>query len=78
MNDKESKVSKLKHDHRNYNLLNDLNTQPRTTYLAGLKNQNKAMPDYIAEMIKLEKISDTKKEEHKKAKEEGKGEEKAH
>jgi molybdopterin-containing oxidoreductase family iron-sulfur binding subunit len=78
MNDKESKVSKLKEDHRNYNLLNDLNTQPRTTYLAGLKNQNKAMPDYVAEMIKIDKLSDTKKEAAKEAKKEVKGEEKAH
>ncbi len=45
LHDKESKVSKLKADHRNYNLLNELNTQPRTTYLAGLKNQNGEMPD---------------------------------
>jgi hypothetical protein len=33
-------------DHRNYLLLNELNTQPRTSYLAGLKNQNREMPDY--------------------------------
>ena len=46
MNDKESQVVKLKHDPRNYNLLNELNTQPRTTYLAELKNQNPEMPDY--------------------------------
>jgi molybdopterin-containing oxidoreductase family iron-sulfur binding subunit len=45
MNDKESEVSKMKGDHRNYTLLNELNTQPRTTYLAGIKNQNKEMPD---------------------------------
>jgi molybdopterin-containing oxidoreductase family iron-sulfur binding subunit len=48
MNDKASRVSKMKTDRRDYNLLNDLNTQPRTTYLAGLKNQNKDMPDYVA------------------------------
>lgn len=48
MNDKNSKVSKMKADRRDYNLLNELNTQPRTTYLAGLKNQNKEMPDYVA------------------------------
>ncbi len=47
LNDKESMVSKAKEkDHRNYNLLNELNTQPRTSYLAGLKNQNREMPDY--------------------------------
>ena len=46
MNDKESKVFKTKQDERNYVLLNELNTQPRTTYLAALKNQNKEMPDY--------------------------------
>jgi len=46
MNDPVSKVAKAKKDHRDYILLNELNTQPRTTYLAGLKNQNKEMPDY--------------------------------
>ena len=46
LNDGSSQVSKLKKDPRNYNVLNDLNTQPRTTYLASLKNQNKEMPDY--------------------------------
>ncbi len=46
MHDKESAVAKSKKDIRGYNLLNELNTQPRTTYLAGLKNQNKEMPDY--------------------------------
>ncbi|CAN5393890.1 hypothetical protein BH10ACI1_BH10ACI1_02140 [soil metagenome] len=71
LNDKESKVSKLKTDHRNYNLLNELNTQPRTTYLASLKNQNKEMPDYQTEIMKLDRLSETKKEE-------GKTEEPAH
>jgi MoCo/4Fe-4S cofactor protein with predicted Tat translocation signal len=46
MNDATSKVAHSKKDHRDYKLLNELNTQPRTTYLAGLKNQNKEMPDY--------------------------------
>jgi molybdopterin-containing oxidoreductase family iron-sulfur binding subunit len=46
MNDPESKVTRSKKDHRDYILLNELNTQPRTTYLAGLKNQNKEMPDF--------------------------------
>ena len=48
LNDKESKVFKMKQDERNYVLLNELNTQPRTTYLAALTNQNKEMPDYRA------------------------------
>ncbi|MDQ3633421.1 MAG: TAT-variant-translocated molybdopterin oxidoreductase [Acidobacteriota bacterium] len=47
-NDRNSQVTKSKMDHRNYALLNEeLNTQPRTTYLASVRNQNKAMPDYI-------------------------------
>jgi len=46
LNDPTSQVSRLKKDHRNYNVLNDLNTQPRTPYLASLTNQHKEMPDY--------------------------------
>ncbi|MEQ1764394.1 MAG: TAT-variant-translocated molybdopterin oxidoreductase, partial [Pyrinomonadaceae bacterium] len=45
-NDPVSKIAAAKKDHRDYNLLNELNTQPRTSFLAGLKNQNKEMPDY--------------------------------
>jgi molybdopterin-containing oxidoreductase family iron-sulfur binding subunit len=48
MHDQSSQIAKTKKDPRGYNLLNELNTQPRTTYLAGLKNQNKEMPDYDA------------------------------
>jgi molybdopterin-containing oxidoreductase family iron-sulfur binding subunit len=46
MHDQNSQVAKAKKDPRNYTLLNNLNTQPRTTYLAELRNQNKEMPDY--------------------------------
>ena len=46
MNDKQSQVAHIKQDPRNYKLLNELNTQPRTTYMAELKNQNPEMPDY--------------------------------
>ena len=46
MHDENSQIAKTKKDHRNYILLNELNTQPRLTYLAGLKNQNREMPDY--------------------------------
>jgi molybdopterin-containing oxidoreductase family iron-sulfur binding subunit len=40
INDKNSRVAKLKADERNYGLLADLNTRPRTTYLATIRNPN--------------------------------------
>jgi len=40
MNDPESRVNKLKKSERSYGLLEDLNTRPRTTYLAALRNPN--------------------------------------
>jgi molybdopterin-containing oxidoreductase family iron-sulfur binding subunit len=40
INDKESQVAKSKATSLNYGLLTELNTQPRTTYLAEVKNPN--------------------------------------
>ena len=40
LNDPKSRVSRLRADQRNYHLLEDLNTRPRTSYLAVVRNPN--------------------------------------
>jgi molybdopterin-containing oxidoreductase family iron-sulfur binding subunit len=43
INDPESKVAKLKAGERNYEMLQELNVRPRTTYLARIKNVNEEL-----------------------------------
>jgi molybdopterin-containing oxidoreductase family iron-sulfur binding subunit len=54
INNKESKVSKLREKERSYRLLEYLNILPRVTYLARIKNPNPKMPgfDKIGEAMK--------------------------
>ncbi len=40
LNDPASRVAQLKAEERNYSLLGELNTRPRTTYLAAIRNVN--------------------------------------
>jgi molybdopterin-containing oxidoreductase family iron-sulfur binding subunit len=44
INDPNSRVARAKADSRNYALLTELNTQPRTSYLARVRNPNPEMP----------------------------------
>jgi len=43
INDRSSRVAKLKSEERNYSLLGELNTKPRTTYLGAVRNKNPEM-----------------------------------
>jgi molybdopterin-containing oxidoreductase family iron-sulfur binding subunit len=47
ISDPKSEVYRLKRQNRNYSLLGFLDTRPRTTYLAKIRNPNASMPDYF-------------------------------
>ncbi len=42
--DRDSRVSQLKASPRNYSMVEELNTRPRTTYLAAVRNPNPSLP----------------------------------
>ncbi len=45
INNADSRIAKLKANPRNYGVLEDLNTRPRTTYLAAVRNPNPEVPE---------------------------------
>jgi molybdopterin-containing oxidoreductase family iron-sulfur binding subunit len=51
INDKGSRVAKLRSDERTYQVLADLNTRPRTTYVAAVLNMNQELEEGPAEHL---------------------------
>ncbi len=74
--DQESAVSKMKARQQDYQLLGYLNTRPRTTYSARIRNPNPKMPDYRDQP--LSRIEHAKKNEPNAGEESGKAESHSH
>jgi molybdopterin-containing oxidoreductase family iron-sulfur binding subunit len=55
-------VSKLKAQQRDYTVLGFLDTRPRLTYLARIRNPNPAMPDYYQMPASLQEYEERRHE----------------
>ena len=58
LSDPDSEVSKMKSNPRDYSVLGYLNTRPRTTFLAKVRNPNVNMPDYTKKPHSYREYSD--------------------
>jgi molybdopterin-containing oxidoreductase family iron-sulfur binding subunit len=56
--DPDSRVSKLKRQERDYEVLGFLETRPRLTYLARIRNPNPRMPDYAEHPLNTKEYMD--------------------
>jgi Fe-S-cluster-containing dehydrogenase component len=66
--DPDSRVSRLKEQQRDYATLGYLDTRPRVTYLARVRNPNPRMPDYHEYPATLRDYADTEGDPFKKVK----------
>ena len=56
--DPKSRVSELKRQERDYSVLGFLDTRPRLTYLARVRNPNPKMPDYYETPLNIKEYED--------------------